>query len=302
MAARLGILAFLAMSVGAVLGAWLWYRLRPVQRYEVGEVAAASGLLITADNVPIVVESIATTRLWRTVGVLLAIAGLAAAAVFAWTSSQSFTVPLTVLLWGLVGYWVGSVIAEFSTARALTSEGPRSASLSTREMRHYVGPWASQWPLRLAVVGGLSAVVGLALGDRSWWLWASGLGAVVVALVTRSISRYVLDRAQPVQPPDVAAADDAVRSRSLHALGGTAVGIETWLASLAVGGAVSVVVARFSVEPAGAGSEGATSLLAGTTSLVVFSFAVVVPLVGFLVGRRLARRPFRMRPPLEVAR
>ena len=302
MAARLGIIAFLGLAVVVVLGAWLWHRLRPVQRYEVGEVAEASRLVITADNVPVVVEWIARTRLWRTVGVLVAIGAMVGWAVLEWRTAQALTIPLTVLLWGLVGYWVGSVVAELGTARALTGEGPRSASLAPREMAQYVGAWASRWPLRLAVAAGISMLAALVLGDRSWWVWACGLGAVVVATVTRVVSRYVLDRPQPVQAADVAAADDAVRSRSLHALGGTAVGIEIWLASLAFGGAVSAAVSRLGAERAIEAGDGTMTLLAGATLLALIAYAVVLPIGGFVVGRRLARRPFAVRSTLEAVR
>ena len=301
MASQLGVPALLILAMLLAPVGWLWYRLRPVQRYEVDEMAEASGLVITSDNALIVVESIASTRLWRTVGVLFAATSLMAVAAFEVMSTQSLTVPLTLLLWGLVGYWVGSVIAELGTARTVTSEGPRSASLAPREMSRYVGGWAVLWPPRLAVGGCMSALASLVLGDRSWWLLAAGLGSVVVALVTHVVSRYVLDRPQPVRSLDVAAADDAVRSRSLHALGGTAIGIEIWLVSLAVGGTVISAIARYGPGPATEGRQEAFPVLVGTSFLVLVVFVVVLPVVGFVVGRRLTRRPFRVPASLEVA-
>jgi hypothetical protein len=304
MAARLGILALLAGAVVVILGSWLWYRLRPVDRYEIGEVAAASNLTITADNAGIVADAVARTRMWRTLGVLGALVGLVAAAFVQWSSESQLSISLTVLLWGLVGYWIGSVLAELATARSLVGDGPRSASLAPREMPQYVGAWAARWPLRLAVIGAASSVIALLLGAREWWVWSSGLGAVVVALVTRAVSRYVLDRPQPVLADDVAAADDAVRSRSLHALGGTAVGIGLWLASLAFGGAVLALAARTGVDVAldsTSGGQGASSVLQALALLVTVALAVVVPIVGFIVGRRLARRPFAVRPPVVAA-
>ena len=122
----------------------------------------------------------------------------------------------------------------------------------------------------------------------------------VVALVTHVVSRYVLDRPQPVRSPDVAAADDAVRSRSLHALGGTAIGIEIWLVSLAVGGTVISAIARYGPGPATEGRQEAFPLFAGTSFLVLVVFVVVLPVVGFVVGRRLTRRPFRVPAPLDI--
>ena len=158
--------------------------------------------------------------------------------------------------------------------------------------------------MRLAVIGAVSSVLAVLLGARDWWTWASGLGALIVALVTGAVSRYVLDRPQPVLPEDVAAADDAVRSRSLHALGGTAVGIGIWLASLAFGGAVLALAARTGVDVAldpTSGGQGATSLLQALAVLYTLLVAVVVPIVGFIVGRRLARRPFAVRMAVRAA-
>lgn len=300
MAARLGILAFLLGALVLVLAMWLWYRLRPVERREIGEVAALSGLAVTVDNAPVIQEWVARTRLWRTLGVLGALAGMLAFAVFSWRSWQSLDIPLTILLWGLVGYWVGSVVAELATARAMRGDGPRSASLTPREMSAYVGPWAAQWPLRLAAAGAVGMVVMLALGERSWWVWACGLGAIVVAVVTRLVSRYVLDRPQPVQAEDVSAADDAVRSRSLHALGGTAVGISIWLASISVGGAASAVLARTGLDSMLTGSDGSTTPLGFTAAVVLLAWAVLLPIVGFIIGRRLTRRPFAVRRAVEA--
>ena len=300
MAARLGILAFLAGAFVVVLGSWLWYRLRPVERREIAEVAAASALAITVDNAPVVQEWVARTRLWRTLGVLGAIAGMLAYAVLSWRSARSFDLPLTILLWGLVGYWAGSVVAELATARAMRGDGPRSASLTPREMSAYVGAWAARWPLRLAAAGALGMVTTLALGERSWWVWACGLGVVAVALVTRLVSRYVLDRPQPVQAEDVSAADDAVRSRSLHALGGTAVGIAIWLASISLGAAASMLLARTGVDSALTDADGSTTALGFTAAVVLLVWAVLLPIVGFIIGRRLARRPFAVRPPVRV--
>jgi hypothetical protein len=302
--ARLVVLAMLAGAVLLVLGSWLWYRLRPVDRYEIGEVAVASGLTITADNAGIVADAVARTRLWRTLGVLAAIVGLGVAAYLQWSADSRLDVPLTVLLWGLVGYWAGSVVAELATARSMAGDGPRSASLTPREMPQYVGAWAAQWPFRLAVIGALASAVAVLAGGREWWIWASGVGAVVVALVTRAVSRYVLDRPQPVLAVDVAAADDAVRSRSLHALGGTAVGIGIWLASLAFGGAVLTLAARSGVDVAldsTSGGEGVSSLLQALALFVTVALALVVPIVGFIVGRRLARRPFAVPTAVRAA-
>jgi hypothetical protein len=46
------------------------------------------------------------------------------------------------------------------------------------------------------------------------------VAAAAVATVVWTVRRRVLDRPQPMVPPDQLAADDAIRSRSLHVLAG----------------------------------------------------------------------------------
>lgn len=301
MGARLLVLAVLAVCVVLVVTAWLWYRLRPVDRHEVAEVAEAADLAVTIANAPVVIEWVARTRLWRTLGVLAALAGMLLAAVLSWRSARSVDIPLTILLWGLVGYWAGSVVAELTTARAMRGDGPRSASLAPRELSSYVGSWAVRWPVLLAAAGLVGMGVSAALGERAWWVWACGLGVAAVAAVNSVVSRYVLYRPQPVQAEDVSAADDAVRSRSLHALGGSAVGIGIWLASISLGGAASQVLARTGIDGALTDADGSTTLLGLTAAVGLLVWAVLIPIGGFIVGRRLARRPFPMRHRVEAA-
>jgi hypothetical protein len=64
----------------------------------------------------------------------------------------------------------------------------------------------------------VAALAGVAQPYWSAWLWL--VVALAVAGAVRAIQRTVLRRAQPHSAPDVLAADDAIRSRSLHVLAG----------------------------------------------------------------------------------
>lgn len=289
MTMALGFFFVVALVLVVVLVAWVGSRLRPVERHEVEQLADLADLDVTADNVVVLVESVARTRLWRTVGLLVAGACVAVAIVWGAVQGEGLTFQLLFVLWCLVGYWAGSVVAEVATARAaVPAHGPRVASLVRRERSSYVGGWAVVAPWWLGALGGAGALVLAALGVRDLGLLAFGLGAVLVAVIHAAVSRYVLERRRPGLAPDVAAADDAVRSRSLHALGGAAVGIGVWTASGSLGAALLAYVVR----SRGFDAADLDALGDQTFAVVMVLCALVVPLVGLVAGRRLARRPF----------
>jgi hypothetical protein len=270
-------------------------RLRPVERAEVEEVAELSDLDVTIDNVGLVVDAIARTRLWRTVGVLVAVAGCVGWVVVVAMREQRLTFELAFLLWGLIGYWAGSVVAELRTAQTDPGDGPRTASLERRELTDYVGSWAAVWPRRLGLAGAIAGALALATGSRDPWVIGFGLGAAAISVAGLVVAQYVLERSRPDLAPDVAAADDAVRSRSLHAIGGATVGIGIWAASIAVAGAILTLAARAVGDDPSVVLAGETQLLGGLYALVLVVFCVVLPVTGFVVGRRLGRRPFPVR-------
>jgi hypothetical protein len=278
-----------ALAVAAFL-TWLWWSLRPVQRREVERFVWESGLVLTVENGSRIVDVIARTRFWRVVGVVTSLAVFVLLGVVEIVADQSLTVSLLMVLGVLIGYYVGSVVAEFRTARRVVGPGLRSASIAPRDPEDYIGGWARRWPLVLGVTGVGAAVVAVAAGNRDLWLPAAGLGAGVVAVTTALITRYVLERPQSTEAADLRAADDAIRSRSLHVLAGSAVGIQLWLASLAVGGMILSLAAHV-----------AASRTAATVGPVVVLFAVVIPLGATVVGRRLSRRAFPLAThPVEV--
>jgi hypothetical protein len=122
------------------------------------------------------------------------------------------------------GWFAGALVAEVSQARV--PSGPRRvAALQPRLPREYVSRFS--WAL-VPVTAGLSVAVAIGTGIEAWrgrmspdWTAGLWLGlALVVAVLVRLTQRHVLNRSQPLDEPDVLAADDAIRSRSLHVLCG----------------------------------------------------------------------------------
>lgn len=291
--ALLGLLFLLALVGGIIaLLVWLAQRLDPVQREEVEELAQRAGVRVTTSSVGLVVDAVARTRLWRTVGVTVALGLVIVATAYDSATNQRLTINLTVLLWGLVGYWVGCIVGELRTARAPLGDGPRSASLVRRQLGDYVGSWATARPRLLGAIGLVAATCALLLGSRDLWVLLGGYGAAAVAGVLAVVSRYVVERPRPDLSPDVAEADDALRSRSLHAIAGASVGICTWAASLAVAGLLVALLARGGVSAFEGGPDGGVVPIAAAGVLVVVVCGLVIPIAGFVVGRRLMRTPF----------
>ncbi|MGN6332129.1 MAG: hypothetical protein ACTHOD_10805 [Motilibacteraceae bacterium] len=283
MAPMLGVLVTVLAVVVGLVARWFWRSFRPVQRAEVEAFAGASGLVVTVANGPRVLEAIARTRLWRMVGLLVAGSASAAAVVVRAVRTGVLHVGVEIVLWLLIGYFLGAVLGELLTARSTSSQGPRSASLRRREMTDYVGGWAVRSPRLLAFVGLVAGLAAPALHNRTWWVPAAGIGAAVVWGVTVLVSRFVLERPQQPAAEDLLAADDAIRSRSLHALAATAVGIELWLAALAVLGLALTLPGRLGPDA----EQHVPPLLAVVLVLTV-------PVSAVVVSRRLARRPFRV--------
>lgn len=176
----------------------------PMTRSRVLVFARHHGLAITPDNGNAVIRYLAVTRRWRSAGLGLAVSiGLT----WAFLSGASVT-----LLDVFAGWFAGALLAELHLA--IASHGPmRSASLRPRRPEDYVSPIVWWLPVLSAAVG---VPVMLAAGGSTGWLVA----ALLVLAVVLFVRWRVLLRAQPAGEPDVVAADDAVRSRSMHVLSG----------------------------------------------------------------------------------
>ena len=178
-------------------------------------------LRITESNGDQVNRYLATTRRWRATGLL---AGLLV---------SEATEPLRLgristggeLIIIFVGWFIGALVAEARVAH-LAHGRVRAASLQPRRPRQYVHPvtWALV-PAAAAValaVGAFTVVVGAAGWASPGALWGTIwlLAALAVAGTVRLAQHVVARRAQPLAAPDLIAADDAIRSRSLHVLSG----------------------------------------------------------------------------------
>lgn len=204
--------AILGLSVAVLLLMTANAAVGTVPRRRVEEFARLHSLRVTPGNGNQIIAYRATTRRWRAAGFTL---GVLAPAALSRSSFAGFG-------WALAGWFAGAAVAELRIAHL--DRGPRaSASLTARRAADYV-PWAGRWAVPGAMV--LCVMTGVYCvarhhshpeGDlRAVALWTVvGLGVGVVALASM---RHVLRRPQPLAEPDRLAADDAIRSRSLHVL------------------------------------------------------------------------------------
>jgi uncharacterized membrane protein len=196
----------------------------PVDRARFERFVTRTGMPVTATNGEQVIRYLATTRRWRTAGLA---AGSVAAVLWA-LPAREVTVNVLVLL---AGWFVGALVAEARVAH-LHPDGRRRAALLLRRRPTDYLP-AMVWralPLSLAahtvVVAGGLATLSYEYGLWEPWHWLTEPGAalpwalapVPLLVAVRLVQRQVLYRPQPAVAPDVTAADDAIRSRSLHVL------------------------------------------------------------------------------------
>jgi hypothetical protein len=186
-------------------------------------------LTITVDNGGQVIRYLATTRRWRVAGLF---AGIVLSQLVAPPGSIVHIDSIVLFM----GWFLGALVAEVRVAH-LEHARVRAASLQPRQAGRYVGPvaWALV-PAAAVIVALTGAAIGVAdvLGraEPDWWRIGPLSGtALVVAGAIRWIQQRVLGRAQPLAAPDVLAADNAMRSRSLHVLcgGGAAMVLFLWL-------------------------------------------------------------------------
>ena len=188
-------------------------------------------------------------------------------------------------IWLILGWIAGGVWAHRTITCELASAGPAPvASLTPRSARDYVPPAVRWGPVLAAALTVALAALGLTLGKptdpngfavaSTTTLLALALGAVVLAAAATSATRWVVDRSQAADDPDLLHVDDAMRASTAHLLG--------------------------------AGTTAAILLLALQTFTFVFGprqlpfgmrgWIPMLLLVGALVfGRYLAYRPWRVR-------
>lgn len=225
------------LLISAVIVSWVVRKARvAVDTGYVEDWAQAHALALTPGNRPMVHWYLHTARLLRTLG---ALAGFflppLLGSAFGSQALKDAAFPLV-----FVGYFAGALYAELSLVRPAGDR--RVAVLTPREVSDYL-------PRRLLVaqlvVPAIAVVAGVAATflsyDRAERSGLTGsprvLGvivavtAVIVGLALERIERWLVQRPQPFSTPDMLAADDAIRSQSVHSVAGS--GLAIVLASLA---------------------------------------------------------------------
>jgi hypothetical protein len=259
------------LLVGVLVAALLTLATTPFQavtRARVERFARRQSLPITVANGQMVIRYLATTRRWRGTGLLLTVVGGMAYSV---ARHRSAPLSATALF---AGWFVGAVIAEWRVSTAGTPSGLRSASLVPRRLSDYLSRtvrWVS------LLVG--AATVGLELAGQA--LTArhgelAGLTAVTVAtlICIGLVTRHVLGRPQIDAPGSVLAADESIRSRSLHVLFGSLLATCGYVSGLVL----DLTVAR---DPSGTRHN-----MSGLWTLVIVLYAVFVASSASMLPRR----------------
>jgi hypothetical protein len=213
--------------------AWL-FSIAPVPRSRVARIARRQRLTVTPDNGDQVIRYLATTRRWRAGGLVVAFHLFLVVPMVIdswWFLDASIAVQQVVdhpgqpVLMFLSGWFVGAVIAEARLAKVRFGSR-RAASLAPRDAHHYLGraaraalPLAAVACLAVTAAGAVRAAGGAPIDLPRFLAWTAV--ALAVAATVWTVQRQVLARPQPVLPPDQLAADDAIRSRSLHVLAGS---------------------------------------------------------------------------------
>lgn len=170
-------------------------------------------------------------RLAITLRVIGGVGGLVLGALFDDATGLDTSSGAGFWIWILLGWLLGSSWAEYRLTRPLPTE--QAASLMPREVQDYLPRHLYAAPAAAASVAVIITAIGLiAPGPADGpnplpptaGLVLGAVGAVLIAVLITLAVRSVVARRQPSGPPDVIAADDAIRASAVHNLagGGTA--------------------------------------------------------------------------------
>ena len=200
------------------------------------EWARAHAVELTPENRPVIARYLRTGRVLRTWGV---VAGLLLPTAIDLVFNQRVqllgfgldgtSAPYAGPIGAFIGYLVGALCAEVSTARRI-DPARRSASLVPRELEQYMprGLLYAQRALGVAVLLGAPAL-GVVPYDRAagamepQWLALLTFGGAFAAFAVglEALERWIVRRPQPFTSPSLVAADDAIRAQSVHSLAGS---------------------------------------------------------------------------------
>lgn len=222
--------------VSVIAGAALMRAYAELDENFLQEWAEAHGLEITAENRPMVRWYLRNARVLRTLG---ALAGLFLPVLVA----VALGLPADAhLVWVFVGYLLGALYAELSLVRPLPS-GKRAASLVPRALTDYLPRELrfTQRALGGIVTAGFVALAAVPFDPPGSLqvrpdLWALAVGSASglgLAVGLERLQTWIVRRPQPFTDPTLVAADDSIRSQSVHSLSGSGIAIEFLLLSAA---------------------------------------------------------------------
>ena len=227
------------LLIAALVVSWVVRNARvAVDGGYVEEWAHAHALELTPANRPMVHWYLHTARVLRTLGALAGffVPPLLGSA-FGSQALKDASFPLV-----FVGYFAGALYAEVSLVRPAGDR--RVAVLTPREVSDYLPRrlLVAQFAVpAIAVVAGVApmflgyerdARAGLTGSPRVLGITVAAI-AFVIGIALERIERWLVQRPQPFTTPDMLAADDAIRSQSVHSVAGS--GLAIVLASLATG-------------------------------------------------------------------
>ena len=204
---------------------------------DVDQWARTNAVDLGPTTAPVVDVYLRNRRGLRRVG---ALGGLAIPPAF--TAATGIDLHVSGLVWLLLGYLVGQVIAELSFARVPAS-GTRTASLAPRRLVDYVPrPLAIAQVAMPVLCGALGLIVvrftadlphpvGFEPGavDPMAGAILAAPVAIVLATATMIGERRLVRRPQPIVEPDLVVLDDAMRSSSVRIVAATNVAIVAML-------------------------------------------------------------------------
>lgn len=229
----LGPLLVVLIVLGAVLVAG-----RGDRTDRVADWAASRGLELTAENQPMVAWYLRNARSLRTLG---AMGGVVLPPLFAAALGLDVgEVPVS-WVWVFAGYLVGSLYAEARLVRPPTAS--RSASLVTRRLGDYLPAGRLRLQRALGVSGIVLAVLAATVPGPGGPFTsqppvapavAAALAAAPLAALLEALQRWVVRRPQPLNRSDLVAADDAIRSQSVHSVLGSGLAVQLLLVAPAL--------------------------------------------------------------------
>ncbi len=223
---------WIMLGLGAVLGvAGLLVSLRTPSEVRLIGWARRYQLELTPANRPVIAGYVRVTRVSQIAG---ATAGWLSSPLYVGISGRPFLLGDSWVALALGGYLLGAVIAELLVTRAhLAPPGIRFAALTPRVLSDYI-PAATSWSLRIlpVVTVALAAAYAAIPKDRARTVdgglivvGAASILVVAFAVAVEWILRRIVARPQPVVAADLIAADDAIRTSSIHTVSAAAIAL-----------------------------------------------------------------------------